>query len=760
MEYIILGTIALVAVVLLFILTGPVMVGSNEVAIVEKKFSTKSLKNGDFIALHGEAGFQADTLGPGLHFRCRIIYKIYKRDRVTIKQGKIGYVFARSGQALKADQTLAREIECSNFQDTRAFIENGGQKGPQRSILREGTYAFNLAQFVILTEEETYFIPIGSKDENNKIRAMSQVLMQRDGFNPVIITSAMNRNMAYGNNYDNTDYMNSSIVKEGHYHVERDFIGVVTTFEGRSLPSDETIAPIMGDNESGSKLNHNGFQNIECFLAAGGYRGMQYQVLTDGTYFINRLFATVELKPKTIIDVSHVGVVNSFVGKKGTDVSGTEYTHGELVEEGCRGIWETPLMPGKYPLNPYAQEVILVPTDNFALKWDENSGGQYEYDNNLKKLRVITKDGLKPAIPLSVVVHINYLQAPSMIQRFGSVMKLVEQTLDPMISAHFKHIAETKNYLELVQGKAGIAREVLDVMGPEFRQFNLELEDVLIDTPDDNGDAMIPQIMAQLSERQLAIEKMSTDNQKMKAAETERLLKEAQAKAAQQAFLTESNIEIEIKKNQAEAEKQSASVKKETMQINADAERYKKEIEAEAEAKKTRLSASANRDRIEAEAEANAKKVKLEAEAEALKINQMGAAEAERIRKVGDAQAEANKKNVNAYGGPEMLVQKEIMIALAEAIKTNQNLHLVPQNTVTLGGQDSDQNALTTLLKLLSIEKIKDLVPTDSSRMNEDGTINNEKSESIKTMELENTKNHNDFEINEDIAVSKNGEDN
>lgn len=722
---IIIGISVVVALIILYVLIGPVMIGSNQIAIVEKRFSSKSLKNGEFIALNGEAGFQADTLGPGLHFKCRIIFKIYKRDRVIIKQGKIGYVFARSGQALKADQTLGREIECCNFQDTRAFIQNGGQKGPQRSILREGTYAFNLAQFIILTEEETYFIPIGSREENNKIRQMSEVLRMRNGFNPVIISSAANQASTVNGNSMlnqpqedvNNNKQSAGYASKGYYHEKRDNVGVVTTFEGRSLPADETIAPIMGDNESESEFNHNGFQNIECFLKAGGYRGMQYQVLTDGTYFINRLFATVELKAKTVIDVSHVGVVNSFVGKKGSDVSGDTYTHGELVEQGFRGIWQKPLMPGKYPLNPYAQEVILVPTDNFALKWDENAGGQYEYDNNLKKLRVITKDGLKPAIPLSVVVHINYLQAPSMIQRFGSVTKLVEQTLDPMISAHFKHIAETKNYLELVQGKAGIAKEVLETMGPEFKNFNLELEDVLIDTPDDNGDKMIPQIMAQLSERQLAVEKMTTDTQKMKAAETARLLNEAQAKAAQQSALTESDIQIQINKNKAESDKQSASIMKETMQINADAERYKKETEAQADAKRTRLNAEANRDRIKAEAEANAEKIRVEAQAEAEKIDNVGGAEAERIRKTGDAQAEANKKNVDAYGGAEMLVQKEIMLALAEAIKENQNLHLVPQNTVSFGKEEAGNNALTTLLQLLSVDKLKQLVPQEQAEM-------------------------------------------
>ena len=35
----------------------------------------------------------------------------------------------------------------------------------------------------------------------------------------------------------------------------------------------------------------------------GGRRGKQLQVLTDGTFFINRWFATVEVRPKTLIPI-------------------------------------------------------------------------------------------------------------------------------------------------------------------------------------------------------------------------------------------------------------------------------------------------------------------------------------------------------------------------------------------------------------------------------------------------------------------------
>ena len=86
------------------------------------------------------------------------------------------------------------------------------------------------------------------------------------------------------------------------------------------------------------------------------------RVLVEGTYYINRLFATVEFIGKSIIPVGHVGVVVSYTGARGEDVSGSEYSHGELVNAGCRGVWREPLMPGKYAFNTYAGKIELVPT--------------------------------------------------------------------------------------------------------------------------------------------------------------------------------------------------------------------------------------------------------------------------------------------------------------------------------------------------------------------------------------------------------------
>jgi uncharacterized membrane protein YqiK len=53
---------------LLINLFGVVHIGEQQVGLVIKRFAMRSLPPGEIIALNGEAGYQADTLPPGLHF--------------------------------------------------------------------------------------------------------------------------------------------------------------------------------------------------------------------------------------------------------------------------------------------------------------------------------------------------------------------------------------------------------------------------------------------------------------------------------------------------------------------------------------------------------------------------------------------------------------------------------------------------------------------------------------------------------------------
>jgi uncharacterized membrane protein YqiK len=114
-------------------------------------------------------------------FVLSFVYRIHKVPFVTIPQGQIGYVFSRDGASLEPVQTLGKTISESNkFQNLRAFLEKGGQKGQQREILREGTYAINLAQFIVFTSNQVYYLPLdNNKEEINVINTMKENLLER-----------------------------------------------------------------------------------------------------------------------------------------------------------------------------------------------------------------------------------------------------------------------------------------------------------------------------------------------------------------------------------------------------------------------------------------------------------------------------------------------------------------------------------------------------------------------------------------------------
>src|SRR5262249_32169178 len=317
---------------------------------------------------------------------------------------------------------------------------------------------------------------------------MADLITERGGFQPVVIKDA------------------------------DDLVGIASVHDGPALAQGEIIATTVGDDPARAELFHNNFQDPEKFLAAGGMRGRQLQVLVEGTYYINRLFATVEMLPKTVVEVGNVGVVVSYTGEVGADLSGAEYKHGELVQRGQRGVWNEPLLPGKYAFNTYAGRVLPVPTTNFILKWTRGETGAHKYDENLAEVALITKDAFEPSLPLSVVVHIDYRKAPLVIQRFGDIKKLVEQTLDPMVSAYFKNIGQTRTPTQLPEDRSATQQIAGEQMRANSGKHNLERREVLTGTPTPGAPGgQIEQILRQLPPRQTATEQVETYNRQQQA---------------------------------------------------------------------------------------------------------------------------------------------------------------------------------------------------------------------------------------------------
>lgn len=136
-------------------LLGAVIVPEDSIARVNKRWvlwgANRNLPPGKIIALHGEAGWQADTLAPGLHWGLwPWQYTVEQQKFVTIPQGQIGIVEARDGTPIPAGRILAKAVECDAYQNSRDFLTKGGQRGPQGKVIPPGTYRINTALFTVI----------------------------------------------------------------------------------------------------------------------------------------------------------------------------------------------------------------------------------------------------------------------------------------------------------------------------------------------------------------------------------------------------------------------------------------------------------------------------------------------------------------------------------------------------------------------------------------------------------------------------------
>ena len=595
-----------------------VYIPNTHYGILERKWTLRrSAERFAPISLERNAGFVPEVLRGGWHFLTPYQYRCHKRPLIRVDN--LAYLVARVGSPLREGQALGAWPEKASVEDVRSFLENEGQAGLQRHFLRPKTYAINTALFCVITDSKIHNIEDEPSEDDT---ALQETLRKRNAFDPIII--------------------------------ENDMIGIITVQDGPSLAHGEIIAPTVGADIEKPDTFHNSFQDITKFLAAGGRRGRQEQVLVEGTYFINRMFATVEVKPKTKVGIGTVGVVNSYVGPEVTDSLTADQGRGRTVARGSRGIWDKPLEPGMYALNPYAVEVTHVPTTNFQLRWEEgvrsalndarSVTNRVSFDDDLREVPVFTKDAFEILLPISVVAHIKPDNAPYVIQRFSQVTRLVNQTLDPLVSSYFRDAAQKKTMLEFVNERAEIAAEALKMMQLRLAEHKIDIEEVLMGTPREaDGKENVEKLLDQLRQRQTARQQTETFQAQGIAADAKRELNEKLAVADQQTSLTASKISIDVARNEGQARS------------------------------------------VRATEEANGIKVTADAQAYAIKAK-------------GQAEADASEATSKAVGGPENLMRQVVINKLSEAIVGSQH-KLVP-DTVLSGGGDEGGSLVNALLAM------------------------------------------------------------
>ena len=510
-----------------------VLIRERQVGIVVKRFSGKSLEPGRLIALGGEAGLQADALAPGLHFGYwPWQYRIIKVPITIVAQGEIALVLAADGASIPSERILGRVVDCDNFQDARKFLVNGGEKGRQIGILTAGTYRINTAQFTVIT----------SATAAAHGMAEDQLILQR---------------------------------------VRSDQVGIVTTLDGRPIDAGEIAGPTIPGHEN--------FQNAQAFLDGGGSRGLQEQVLLSGTWNLNPWLAQVEQVPMVQIPIGYIGVVISFVGKAHVDVSGVEFKHGDLVNPGHKGVWVTPLYPGKHPLNTRVMKVELVPTTNIVLNWATRTEAHH-FDEKLSSITVRSKDGFAFNLDVSQIIHVGALDAPKVISRVGSMQNLVDHVLQPIVGNYFRNSAQDYTVLDFLSARSHRQTEAAEHIRTAIGAYDVQAIDTLI------GDINPPaELMTTQTDRKIAEEQRKT-------YETQRAAQEQRQQLVRQTSLAD------IQQQVVGAE-QGVNI---------------------------------------AELKANASVKHATGEAEATRLRALG--EAEAIRATGDAKAQAYRAGVESIG--------------------------------------------------------------------------------------------------------------
>lgn len=579
-----------------------------------------------FIQQGGVKGIQLRTLPPGKWAIHPYLFNVSIAKVTTIPPGKVGIITAADGAQLDAGRLHGKAItEHRNFQDAESFIYNGGQKGPQVEILTPGTYRIH-------TESA------GLYDGNE----------QKSGLFTVRLFEA-------------------TMIAENN-------IGLVEALDGAPLdPRDYVAQAVTG---------HDNFQDSNEFIAHGGQRGPQKDILLPGTYYINPLVFKVIPDTAKEIRPGEVAVVVSNVGKDPTQeiraamaskirqkmekeeeeqvhraaekldlVDGENASIDEIkaelasndpadqrldqgaheayvVPEGFRGIQEAVVGPGKYYINTLAMSPIIIPTTNMTVEWTAE-----KLDNSFDPFAVISKDGFTMQLEVRVVFRVKPEDAPFMVAKIGNTDRLIQNVMHPLIDSIFRNQASESSAMAYLQNRHEEQERAEARVRMHLLKYHVDVVNVLI------------------CHIHLPEELMKTQTEKILAEQRQNMYfaqEEAESKR------------IELEKTRAHADNQK-SLMEATVGVEIAAKR------------------SEQRQR--------------EADGEAYYISSTGKAEAEKMRSIGEAQGVAYNEQVKALGGNG--------VAIIETLKViGENGVRITPDILASGGNGGGEGGIGTLLLL------------------------------------------------------------
>ncbi|HZS06996.1 MAG TPA: SPFH domain-containing protein [Blastocatellia bacterium] len=499
-----------------------------------------------FIKQGGVKGIQLRTLPPGLWPIHPYLFRVSIAKTTVIPQGKVGVITAADGGPLDPGRLLGKAIDGhKNFQDAEQFVASGGQKGPQVEILTPGTYRILTASIQL--------------EDQKEIKA---------GLFTVQLFEAM-------------------IIPENT-------VGLVEALDGAPLnPKDYVATPFEG---------HDNFQDGNEFIRSGGQRGPQKDILLPGTYYINPLLFKIIPEKAGEVKPGEVAVIVSNVGKDASDeirrrmaekvrqrlereeqeqianaaarldqLEESNRTVEEIrqellmgdpmdrrldagaheayvVPDGYRGIQETVVGPGKYYVNTLAVTPVIIPTTNQTVEWTTE-----QVVNTFNPFEVISKDGFTMQLEVRVVFRVKPEDAPFMVAKIGSIERLIQNVMHPLIDSIFRNQASESSAMAYLQNRHEEQERAEARVRAHLLKYHVDVVNVLI------CHIHLPEeLMKTQTEKILAEQRQAMFNAQREAEEKRIQLEKTKAHADNQKDLMAATVGVEISGKRAEQRKAEA----------------------------------------------------------------------------------------------------------------------------------------------------------------------------------------------------------
>jgi uncharacterized membrane protein YqiK len=251
-------------------------------------------------------------------------------------------------------------------------------------------------------------------------------------------------------------------------------------------------------------------------------------------------------------------------------------------------------------------KVELVPTANVVLNWADGKTEAHNLDKDLSTITVRSSDGFKFNLDVSQIIHIPRSDAPKVIARFGSMVNLVTQVLEPTISNYFRNAAQNSDVIDFLKNRQTRQDEARKAISGALQEYNVGAVDTLI------GDITPPdELMKTLTDRKIADQRKVTFDSQRLAEDNRRELEKSKAMADTQASVVTAERSVTIAGFAADAAIKQAEGQAKAKTLNAEADATVTKVTGEANATVTKVTGDADAGKTLAVGTAEADVIKL-----------------------------------------------------------------------------------------------------------------------------------------------------